>query len=246
MIFSSVSSSSESVEDSWNTKTPMSQARFGHGVVAVEGKIYAIGGRLSYTGLVGTNECYDPKTDTWVTLEPMPTARSGFAIAVCEGKIYCVGGTIGIKYPDFSVNPYEPVAEIYAGVNECYDPSTNSWSTKASMPTNGEGFSAYVVDGQIFFLNANDGYLFKYDPVSDVWTKRASIDVIKYGPDTNSFLSFSTLLDNQILFYREYSTNSQIYNNQFMLYNPKTDKWNKTNISSFITKGNKSSAFFKP
>jgi hypothetical protein len=34
----------ELVEDSWNAKTPMSQARANLGVVAVEGKIYAIGG----------------------------------------------------------------------------------------------------------------------------------------------------------------------------------------------------------
>ncbi|MDR0319034.1 MAG: hypothetical protein LBI09_03260, partial [Nitrososphaerota archaeon] len=41
----------------------MSQARYGLGVVAVGGLIYAIGG---YTddGVVGINECYDPVSDT--------------------------------------------------------------------------------------------------------------------------------------------------------------------------------------
>jgi len=95
MIFSSVSSSSELVEDSWNTKTPMSQARSGLGVVAVDGKIYAIGGRTE-TGFVGTNECYNPKTDKWITLKPMPTPRRSFAIAEYQDKIYCIGGSLGI------------------------------------------------------------------------------------------------------------------------------------------------------
>ncbi|MCL2643584.1 MAG: hypothetical protein FWD52_08795 [Candidatus Bathyarchaeota archaeon] len=88
--FSSVSAS-RLVENSWNAKTPSpNPERQEFGVVAVEGKIYAIGG-LYYTEmpyhvvgsvLVGnyldTNECYDPLTDTWITLEPMPTHRAGF------------------------------------------------------------------------------------------------------------------------------------------------------------------------
>ncbi|MDR0797565.1 MAG: hypothetical protein LBE70_02440, partial [Nitrososphaerota archaeon] len=36
-------SAAESVADSWNTKTPMNQARAGLGVAVVGNKIYAIG-----------------------------------------------------------------------------------------------------------------------------------------------------------------------------------------------------------
>jgi len=51
--------------DSWITRAPMQQARSGLGVIAVDGKIYAIGG---YTGktLTGANEMYDPDGDVWV------------------------------------------------------------------------------------------------------------------------------------------------------------------------------------
>ena len=62
------------------------------GVVAVDGKIYAIGGttELGYepSSVVGTNECYDPGSDMWTTLEPMPTPRTNFAIATYEGNPY--------------------------------------------------------------------------------------------------------------------------------------------------------------
>ncbi|MCL1970209.1 MAG: hypothetical protein FWF66_01940 [Candidatus Bathyarchaeota archaeon] len=56
-MFSSVSAS-ELVENSWNTKAPLSQARASLGVVAVDGKIYAIGGYAVhdvslYSGVVG-------------------------------------------------------------------------------------------------------------------------------------------------------------------------------------------------
>ncbi|MDR0797184.1 MAG: hypothetical protein LBE70_00475 [Nitrososphaerota archaeon] len=74
-------SASGLIENSWNTKKPMTQARTGLGVVTVNDKIYAIGG-ATVDSDVGTNECYYPETDTWVTLTPMPTPRRDFAIAV--------------------------------------------------------------------------------------------------------------------------------------------------------------------
>ena len=70
---------------SWAERHSMNQARGGLGVAAVNGKIYAIGGRVendSYymqnptTGFVGTNEEYDPATDKWILKASMPTPRS--------------------------------------------------------------------------------------------------------------------------------------------------------------------------
>jgi N-acetylneuraminic acid mutarotase len=61
------------VENSWATKAPMQQARNSLGVVAVDNKIYAIGGYTADSKIVGINEQYDPKTDTWITMASMPT-----------------------------------------------------------------------------------------------------------------------------------------------------------------------------
>jgi hypothetical protein len=87
-VFNSVLTSSELVENSWNTKTAMTQARTGLGVV-VDGKIYAIDGQTD-DGYVGTNEMYDPKTDTCVTLEPMPTSRFNFGECSLKYTYRCV------------------------------------------------------------------------------------------------------------------------------------------------------------
>lgn len=65
----------------------MTQARANLGVIAMDGKIYAIGGQTD-DDYVGTNERYDPKTDTWTTLEPMPTPRTNFATVEYQGKIW--------------------------------------------------------------------------------------------------------------------------------------------------------------
>ncbi len=62
------------VENSWTSKASMPVPRVGLGVVAVEGKIYAISGTTAtvfYTnGLVDTNQMYYPITDTWTFLAP--------------------------------------------------------------------------------------------------------------------------------------------------------------------------------
>jgi hypothetical protein len=112
-------SSTDIVEDSWVSKTPMQVARDGLGVAVVNGKIYAIGG-FTESGVVGTNEEYDPETDTWTFKKPMPTPRQLFAVAVYQNKIYCLGGTTDDSY--------------YSNVIDVYDPATDTWVTKPKMP----------------------------------------------------------------------------------------------------------------
>jgi len=58
---------SSSSEDSWATLAPMPVARMQFGVAAVDGKIFAIGGRNDWINrYLGTNEMYDPLTNTWI------------------------------------------------------------------------------------------------------------------------------------------------------------------------------------
>jgi predicted Zn-dependent protease len=52
----------------------------------------------------------------------MPTAREGLAVGVVNNKIYAIGGWGG----------------SYLSTVEEYDPATNTWTTKASMPTGRE------------------------------------------------------------------------------------------------------------
>lgn len=244
VVFSSVSAS-EVVEDSWNTKKSMSQARYGLGVVAVEGKIYAIGGATSFNtydgsmgGFVGTNECYDPKTDTWTTLKPMPTPRCCFAIAAYQGKIYCIGGNaVGeMMWPTWG-----------CGVTEVYDIATNSWSTKKTMPSNGYNLQAHVIDGKIFVLSATNSTLYTYDPNTDSWTKKTDM------PLPNGLLWIfgncvvSAVMDNNITVWMlqlqsdiyTYNFNSETTEQRTLVYNPLTDVWSERNIEpvTFVGSG---------
>jgi hypothetical protein len=175
MVAKPAFSSAEVAEDTWAAKASMPTARAGLGVVAVNGKIYAIGGTtaggqyppdVSRGGFVGTNEEYDPETDTWTIKASMPTPRDYFAIAAYQNKIYCIGGAIGFTVDEMS-GFYGYVA---SGVNEVYDTVTDSWVTKASMPFNGMKLQANVINGKIYVMQGF--YVHVYDPADDSWTNR--------------------------------------------------------------------------
>ena len=60
---------------------PLTLARIGAGVAALEGKLYAVGGRVENEAL-SSLERYDPETNAWEAAAPLTTARSFHDITV--------------------------------------------------------------------------------------------------------------------------------------------------------------------
>jgi N-acetylneuraminic acid mutarotase len=214
-------SSADIIEDSWASKAIMPAARSGLGVAVVDGKIYAIGGYDSRHELSSNNEMYYPITDNWTKLAPMPTARARFGIAVCENKVFVIGGVVGVvPSSETGVLGFS----VVTGLNEVYDPVTNIWENKASMPTARGGMQANVVNGKIYvtggfiqqssqfdpsFANATE----VYDPVTDSWSTMASMPICQ-----EEFASAA--IDEEIFII---SDKVQIFNtatNQWSLGNP--------------------------
>jgi N-acetylneuraminic acid mutarotase len=104
----------------------MATARTGLGLAAaLNGKLYAVGGAAGSTAL-DTVEEYDPVSNTWATRAQMPTARTGLGLATAtNGKLYAVGG---------NASPQTCPSIGFCGKVEEYDPATNAWTPKASMP----------------------------------------------------------------------------------------------------------------
>jgi N-acetylneuraminic acid mutarotase len=212
------------VQDSWNTMTPMKQARGLLGVVAAEGKIYAIGGSLATVALrnksdyMATNECYDPTSNTWVTLTSMPTPRHGFAIATYDGKIYCIGG--------YGYNESSLIRSSELGINEVYDIAADSWSTKTALPVSGGSLQAQVVEGKIFVIDQLNGTLFMYDPVTDFWTAKTNLPSWGRG-------LVSAVVDNKIIikgtFYYSLTEHGVSNDRKVLIYDPKTDTFSEAN-----------------
>jgi hypothetical protein len=180
-------------EGSWETKAPMHQARYGLGVGVVNGKIYAIGGRVGLNAdPIGINEEYDPATDTWTVRSPMPTPRSGFGIAVYNNKIYCIGGLLRIQYNENTLKS----TFVMTGVVEVYDPATDSWESLAMMPSQRVGVVAAVVGDEIYLVDGGSGVTEVYDPATDSWTAKAAIPVVPYGD--NDWRGTCVVVDNKV------------------------------------------------
>lgn len=213
-----------SSENSWAKKTRMNQARGSLGVAVVNGRIYAIGGSTQSGlypptlngGFVGTNEEYNPATDTWTLRAPMPTPRSDFAITVYQNKIYCIGGVVGIgRDSTYSLFP----AFILSGVNEVYDPATDTWDTRAPVPKAGMSMRAAVLDGKIYVI---DGKLNEvYDLTNNSWTTKSPtpIPAEDFSADgSNAYALF--LSDNKLHV-------AGIFSRHLFTYDHAADRWDE-------------------
>lgn len=130
----------EPAADRWVRRAPMPTPRDHLAAAVVEGKLYAIGGRVdgSYAKNLAVNEEYDPKRDRWRARAPMPTARSGIAAAALEARIFVFGG--------------ESPSGTFA-VTESYEPATDRWRAWAPMPTARHGLGAAALGKRIYVLS---------------------------------------------------------------------------------------------
>jgi N-acetylneuraminic acid mutarotase len=217
MVANPVLSSAVVIEDSWAPKAPLHQGRAGLGVVAVNGKIYAIGGTTSSTssafagGFVGTNEKYDIETDTWTYRASMPTPRAYFAVAAYQNKIYCIGGAVGINVDEIGFYSYNT-----SGINEVYDTVTNAWETKTTMPYAELGLQANVVNGKIYVVGG--AFTYVYDIEKDAWA------IKKQVPASHPW---SVVVDNRLVVTGEFSTGLGSSEQKILIYDVETDNWNE-------------------
>jgi N-acetylneuraminic acid mutarotase len=145
-------------------------------VGVVNGILYAVGGYSSTSASVlATVEAYNPSTKSWTTKASMPTARSGLAVGVVNGILYAVGGN------DTCCTLNRRISTL-----EAYDPSTNTWTTKAPMPTSRMDLAVGVVNGILYAVGGlgTGSYLVtieSYDPSTNTWTTKASMSTERYG-----------------------------------------------------------------
>ncbi|GAH89305.1 unnamed protein product, partial [marine sediment metagenome] len=132
---------------------------------------------------------YNPLTDNWTVKTSLPSSRMNFAVAACNGKIYVIGGKL---------NPQTTSAGFALSNNEAYDPPTDSWETRTSMPTARYQTVAETVGGKIYVIGGRTGGPYTtvgtnevYDPETDTWTTASPIPLLVAGPS-------SAVVDNKI------------------------------------------------
>ena len=130
----------EPATDTWTRKADMRYARSGASAVAVNNKIYVIGGWVSGLGTIPIAEEYDPTADTWTRKSDMPTPRWNTAPSVVNGKIYTIGGFSG----DSSSAQALPTVEVY-------DPAMDTWTRATEMRTP-RIVSSSAINGYIYTI----------------------------------------------------------------------------------------------
>ncbi|XP_077083495.1 kelch-like protein 9 isoform X2 [Siphateles boraxobius] len=124
--------------------------RFSHGVGAIRGKLYVVGGRHYYgkADTMKSTYMYDPNQNSWQRLADMHERRGGFTLVVLNGKLYAIGG--------------ERDSEVNMESVEVYCPNTNSWSFVCPLDQALCCHAASVWNGTIFLsggLNSQYQYL---------------------------------------------------------------------------------------
>jgi N-acetylneuraminic acid mutarotase len=172
--------------DQWTKKKPMPLPSHHVAFTTYRDKIYAFGGFVSPESgppaWVPINNAweYDPAGDTWKALASMPTKRGSALAAVVNDKIYVIGGAATIPgSKETAVSPTHPHMSV--GTVEEYDPATNTWKERSSMPTPRNHAAIGVVNGKIYVIGGRVGAAFiglasdisvveEYDPASDQWS----------------------------------------------------------------------------
>lgn len=148
----------------WSWAQPMPQPLANMAVAALGGKLYVAGGNtLSYSSysidLLTTVSVFDPTDGSWSQVAPLPLALAGATAATAGGKLYLFGGLD--KDSLESDRTWE------------YDPATNRWRARASMPGGGRFYAtAATVAGKIYVIGGwrEARTVEVYDPASDRWS----------------------------------------------------------------------------
>jgi N-acetylneuraminic acid mutarotase len=160
----------------------MPEGRSDAAAAVIGGTVYIVGGRTWTPDSVFMDNsmwAYDAASDHWTIAAPIPTKRAFLAVGVVNGVLYAIGG-------DSSTGGQEGWGPCCLNTVEAYDPSTNTWTSKAPLHTPRAAAAAAVVNGTLYvFGGENNGAglssVEAYDPATDSWTELGSMPYSRLG-----------------------------------------------------------------
>jgi N-acetylneuraminic acid mutarotase len=138
--------------NSWSTAKATPNAVYGYGSAVIDDKIHVIGGSktplsLGNSVFVDSNQVYDPQNNNWTVAASAPNLVTYGATAVTTNymaplRLYFIGG--------FS-------SSAYISNTQVYDPSKNSWTNGASMPTARAYLGVAIINDVLYAIGGFDG-----------------------------------------------------------------------------------------
>jgi N-acetylneuraminic acid mutarotase len=166
--------------NAWVKKADMNNARVAHGIAALNGRLFALGGfrmKNNRETRLSSVEVYDPVTDIWTLKSNLLIEKSHFPCCSLNGKLYAIGGWDGSR----------GITDV-----EEYDPGTDTWTQKSPLLTDRWGHDIAVVNGKIYAIGGAFVWpvtLFsdyvqsveEYDPQTDTWTTKSFLPSPRWG-----------------------------------------------------------------
>lgn len=139
------------------------------------GTLYAVGGNRRAGGYSNALYALDPSTSSaWVTKTGYPgLARCCLAASVIGGTLYALGGDTGYNRS--------------TGALDAYEPATDTWISKAPMPTPRIYLGVGAVDGILYAVGGRNGTpvvfntLEAYNPKTNAWTAKAPMPTARFA-----------------------------------------------------------------
>lgn len=197
----------------WSKKAPLPVQRAEVGLVALDGKIYVIGGSTPSDPASPLNQEYDPATDRWRERAPLPHGLSHPGVAALNHKLYAMGGFSG--------------GGVHAGALDLafeYDPATDKWRQLAPLSSPRGSVSLAAVGGKIHAiggrgLDKNTVATHQvYDPASGKWSEAAPLPTAR---DHTGIL----VLDGKIHVIGGRTAGTSDNTNLHDVYDPATNSW---------------------
>jgi N-acetylneuraminic acid mutarotase len=166
-------------QDTWTPRAPMPEALFGLTAAVLGERVFVVGGyTASDPAISDTNYIYVASSNAWTSGAPIPFAGgiATAAEAAAGGQVYVIGGDDG----DLNSN----------ATNMRYDPTSDTWTARALMPTPRENNVAVALRGKIYVAGgiqvqqSFDGLrTFEvYDIRTNTWTPLAPMSHPRISP----------------------------------------------------------------
>lgn len=150
--------------DGWSMGHAMPLARSEHAVLAMDGKVWVLGGYPPGRLPSDLVQVYDTATGRWSLGPKLPQPIHHIMTATVDGRLYVIGGEID------GASTGRP--ETYVAQTWVHDPAVGGWVARAPMPTPRSGGGSAVIDGRIYVAGGRPpgGSAFEvYDPATDQW-----------------------------------------------------------------------------
>ncbi len=211
---------------SWSECADMPMPKVSAAAAALNGKIYVSGGANQHAALASeyydSMDEYDPVTRTWSPKAPIPEIRYGHEMVACNGYLYVIGGDRAV----YNSATHEYLTTLSTNVYR-YDPSNDTWSTMAPLPSARYGHGVAVANGKIYVIGG-----FGYGGVTDY------VDSIEeYNPATNTWTTKNPIPEGQ-RYFGIVSINDKIYiiggsSNIVKEYDPVSQSWTDKGYYAF-------------